>query len=249
MFVKAFEHKCEASLIPEFSNCTNQNATIFPVSKCRDDVDVCQKTFNVSFVHLEPFSTMEYKRLLLSLLNTCCGPCTKTTTLKTFKDMTEVTMKSIKTSRVVFPILGRRNAKKVFGHHFLPLLDVPGGYYITEIPSDKKIVQRLVKSCRNLWPLLVIMLLLSIIAGFFIWCMETWVNQEEFPRSFFIGLFDGFWWSFISMTTVGYGDKTPKFLLSRLFSVIWILIGRCVCWFVLFYFWTELTIFFLIPYR
>ena len=36
---------------------------------------------------------------------------------------------------------------------------------------------------------------------------------------------DGFWWSFVSMTTVGYGDKIPKNMLSRMFSVVWILVG------------------------
>ena len=36
------------------------------------------------------------------------------------------------------------------------------------------------------------------------------------------GWFEGFWWSFISMTTVGYGDKTPKSVAARLFSVAWI---------------------------
>ena len=30
------------------------------------------------------------------------------------------------------------------------------------------------------------------------------MNAEEFPRSFFRGIFEGFWWSFVSMTTVGY---------------------------------------------
>ena len=55
--------------------------------------------------------------------------------------------------------------------------------------------------------------------------METWENREEFPRGFILGWFEGIWWSFITMTTVGYGDKVPKSTLARLFSVIWIIIG------------------------
>ena len=36
---------------------------------------------------------------------------------------------------------------------------------------------------------------------------------------------DGFWWGFVTMTTVGYGDKVPKTFVARLFSVMWILMG------------------------
>ncbi|RMX42725.1 hypothetical protein pdam_00018966, partial [Pocillopora damicornis] len=57
---------------------------------------------------------------------------------------------------------------------------------------------------------------------------ETYFNEEEFPRSFTKGTYEGFWWAFVSMTTVGYGDKTPKFVLGRMFGVLWILLGLVV---------------------
>lgn len=40
-----------------------------------------------------------------------------------------------------------------------------------------------------------------------------------------LGWFEGTWWSFISMTTVGYGDKTPRSCPGRIFAIGWILIG------------------------
>ena len=58
-------------------------------------------------------------------------------------------------------------------------------------------------SLAEMWPLLCIGLVLALIAGFFVWILDTWHNQDEFPRPFLIGVFEGFWWSFISMTTVG----------------------------------------------
>ena len=33
---------------------------------------------------------------------------------------------------------------------------------------------------------------------------DTGMNTDEFPRGFIKGCFEGFWWAFISMTTVGY---------------------------------------------
>jgi len=41
--------------------------------------------------------------------------------------------------------------------------------------------------------------------------------------------YEAFWWAFVSMTTVGYGDKCPKFFLSRIWSIVWILVGITIC--------------------
>ena len=50
-------------------------------------------------------------------------------------------------------------------------------------------------------------------------------NKEHFPSSFCVGVFEGFWWSFISMTTVGYGDTLVRSVPAKIYSVLWILIG------------------------
>lgn len=50
------------------------------------------------------------------------------------------------------------------------------------------------------------------------------MNTEEFPRSFLRGFFEGFWWSFVSMTTVGYdltillSCELNLFLLNKAFA-------------------------------
>lgn len=54
------------------------------------------------------------------------------------------------------------------------------------------------------------------------------MKNEEFSLSFTRGSYDGFWWAFISMTTVGYGDKSPRSFFGRLFGVFWILTGLVV---------------------
>lgn len=62
--------------------------------------------------------------------------------------------------------------------------------------------------------------LVILIFGFLAWRFERKVNQEEFDGGI-KGLWSGFWWSAVTMTTVGYGDKSPKTTGGRLIALIW----------------------------
>ncbi|KAL9964497.1 hypothetical protein ACROYT_G028146 [Oculina patagonica] len=110
---------------------------------------------------------------------------------------------------------------------FLKLVDYPGTEFITTEEDTNKlkvVLDTVLKS----WPLFAVTLILTAIAGVIEWALDTYWNSEEFPRSFIKGSWDGFWWSFISMTTVGYGDKSPKSIVARIFSVMWILLGLII---------------------
>jgi voltage-gated potassium channel Kch len=58
------------------------------------------------------------------------------------------------------------------------------------------------------------------IFGFFLWLVERRHNKFQF-RPGLLGLFDGLWWSAVTMTTVGYGDKAPKSNLGKAIAIIW----------------------------
>lgn len=56
--------------------------------------------------------------------------------------------------------------------------------------------------------------------GILIWLFERNKNDEEFDSGV-KGIWEGFWWSAVTMTTVGYGDKSPRTVGGRIISLIW----------------------------
>lgn len=68
--------------------------------------------------------------------------------------------------------------------------------------------------------IILLLILIIFIFGFFLWLVERKYNRFQF-RPGLLGLFDGLWWSAVTMTTVGYGDKAPKSNLGKTIAIIW----------------------------
>ena len=75
-----------------------------------------------------------------------------------------------------------------------------------------------------------------IFAAHIIWLLERRHNPQ-FSKGYFNGIWQSVWWAVVTVTTVGYGDKTPKGGMGRLFGLIWILAG----YFVFAYFTASVT--------
>jgi polar amino acid transport system substrate-binding protein len=54
-----------------------------------------------------------------------------------------------------------------------------------------------------------------------VWFFERKANAEQFGGPPAHGLGAAFWWSAVTMTTVGYGDKSPRTLGGRLVALVW----------------------------
>ena len=73
---------------------------------------------------------------------------------------------------------------------------------------------------RGMLGLLFIIVFFGIIAWFF----ERKKNPEHF-RPGWIGIWDGIWWSVVTMTTVGYGDISPKSTGGKMVALVWMFSG------------------------
>ncbi len=57
--------------------------------------------------------------------------------------------------------------------------------------------------------------------GALAWLAERRHNPGQFEAAAARGLFSGFWWAAVTMTTVGYGDKSPVTVAGRLLGILW----------------------------
>ncbi|MCF7917501.1 transporter substrate-binding domain-containing protein [Candidatus Gracilibacteria bacterium] len=90
-----------------------------------------------------------------------------------------------------------------------------------------------------LFPLLKVIIVLAVmmfISGNLVWWSEHQTNPQ-FDHSYWKGVWDGFWWSAVTVTTVGYGDKAPQKMLGKLIGIIWMFAGM----FIIAYFTSSIT--------
>lgn len=69
---------------------------------------------------------------------------------------------------------------------------------------------------------LLIMLLISAVIVY--WVEKRYSGNAQ-SENHITSIADGLWWSVVTMSTVGYGDKVPRSKAGKILAIIWIFIG------------------------
>ncbi|KXJ05953.1 hypothetical protein AC249_AIPGENE25317 [Exaiptasia diaphana] len=77
------------------------------------------------------------------------------------------------------------------------------GYAFLVRRDVKKPLSQLGGSFINGGQVIGLILILTGIAGICIWCLDRRRNPDNFPTPFIPGAWNGFWWAFVTMSTVG----------------------------------------------
>ncbi|XP_048586559.1 uncharacterized protein LOC5521005 [Nematostella vectensis] len=163
------------------------------------------------------------------------GPALKASMAQVAEDITVGT-------KISFPLNGNKYMTKYPGGlPFFPLVMSPGVAFLAREETIESSAKSMFFSVLKCFPMIGFSLMLVYIAGFIIWLLDSRANDSCFPRGFVAGTYEGMWWSYISVTTVGYGDRSPKTVGARLFAIIWTLYGLVLISFITSAITTSLT--------
>lgn len=71
----------------------------------------------------------------------------------------------------------------------------------------------------------VLMVAGTLMTGVFVWAWERRHGNDHFTNPGAHGIFDGIWWATVTLFTIGYGDKVPHKVVSRIVTIIWMFTG------------------------
>ncbi|XP_048579408.1 phosphatidylinositol phosphatase PTPRQ isoform X2 [Nematostella vectensis] len=198
----------------------------------------CPPVLHTSWYSNSPFTTPTdstsqrglVTRMLPDIITSACGLCRDQLTaldlgdpqynLTSFKDDLSDSMD------ISFPVYAVKGKVQVRGV-YVPMVRIPAVLLLSRSQESK--VERYARvvgtSMLQCWPLVAINVVMMILAGQVIWFLELGEDEDQFPNTFFPGIWEGIWWAMVTMSTVGYGDRAPSSTAGRVFGVVWSIIG------------------------
>lgn len=110
------------------------------------------------------------------------------------------------------------------------LIDFSHSYFASSIgtaePTQRKILE--IASAffsPRFWQLALWLAIAFLVVGVVAWLFERQSNGEQFHKSPVQGIWAGFWWAGVTMSTIGYGDKTPITVPGRILALLWMIVA------------------------
>ncbi len=122
---------------------------------------------------------------------------------------------------VVGSVTINSHRKKTYGDFSQPYFEANMGVMSRRSESIVAYIKPFFNS--NFFFSLFVFVSLLFLVGSVIWLAER-KNNSAFQKGF-KGILEGAWFSLVTMTTVGYGDKVPRTSTGRFLTVIWMLVG------------------------
>ena len=105
----------------------------------------------------------------------------------------------------------------------VPIYD--SGLQVMVRPQSTGLWRQMLKLFSSTVLLLVLgLVVLLVIVGHIIWLVERRRN-DHFPKPYASGVWEGIWWAIVTMSTVGYGDRTVSTRTGRIIAMAWMLVG------------------------
>ncbi|XP_066928820.1 uncharacterized protein [Clytia hemisphaerica] len=212
---------------------------------------LCPPVVSTNYYLLAPYLTKEaddqlsgvFGEIFQSAIQATCGVCNspnglihskldilrngreslaqKSSELKILKEVDKFTDLS-------FPIIGNTYSDEMVGYPFVPLVGHPGVVAIVRDKNINEIVVEMIMVILGIYPLLGLNFLMMLAAGYIVWLLEACNNPRgeiDFAKTWILGIYEGWYWAFVTQGTHGYGDFTVTKFRARLFAVAWALIG------------------------
>lgn len=116
---------------------------------------------------------------------------------------------------------------KINKNYTIETLITSGGMAIIVPNHDVLLLLRIFPAMRNCFPMFYFATMSAIIIASIVWILEHKTN-DEFPKSFGKGMIASTWFCYVTMTTVGYGDKVPKRWATQILCMCWMGFGLII---------------------
>jgi ABC-type amino acid transport substrate-binding protein len=113
------------------------------------------------------------------------------------------------------------------------VLDFSQSYFVSTVgfaePSERGFLQIAgALFSPRFWRIAMWLAVALLLVGVTAWLFERNTNEEQFGGGVARGIWAGFWWAGVTMSTIGYGDKAPVTVGGRIVALIWMLVAMGV---------------------